>query len=273
MLIGGWARRRSLDFGPFFVYAAVLFAFSALVSAVHVPGGTFIHSAVALAPHSYILALEGIVVAVGWIAARRPAWDRGRRAIRVFGGADDRVRDRSPRSPARWSSTRPGPASRDRVPSRWRTRWTRPARRITDRVMSIDASGTRYWTGHGGVVLVNDPLDTIEEVARAYDIRWLVLDRDDAWPAVAPILDGVAAGLARAADPGTAAPDRAGGLPRAGARRDPPARRSLSARRDVRRRARRPRRTSRPRSSSRSRRTRPTTSAWRATCSRAAGLV
>ena len=46
--------------------------------------------------------------------------------------------------------------------------------------MSIDASGTKYWTGRGGVVLVNDPLETIEEVARAYDIRWLVLDRDDA---------------------------------------------------------------------------------------------
>jgi hypothetical protein len=33
MVIGGWARRRSLDFSPFFVYAGLLFAFSALVSA------------------------------------------------------------------------------------------------------------------------------------------------------------------------------------------------------------------------------------------------
>ena len=56
--------------------------------------------------------------------------------------------------------------------------------------MSIDAASTRYWTGRGGVVLVNDPLDTIHEVARAYDIRWLVLDRGDAVAAVAPILDG-----------------------------------------------------------------------------------
>ena len=60
----------------------------------------------------------------------------------------------------------------------------------SDRVMSIDASGTRYWSGHGGVVLVNDPLDTIHDVATAYDIRWLVLDRGDAVPSVAPILDG-----------------------------------------------------------------------------------
>jgi hypothetical protein len=86
MIVGAWARRRSTDFGPFFVYAAILFAFSAVVSAVHVPGGTFIHSAVALAPYSYILALEGIVIVIGWVANRRPSWDRDA-ALRVFGGA------------------------------------------------------------------------------------------------------------------------------------------------------------------------------------------
>ena len=83
MLVGAWHRRRSPDFGPYFAYAILLFAFSALVSAVHVPGGTFIHSAVALAPQGYILALEGIVVAIGWIAARRSAW-RPATASRVF---------------------------------------------------------------------------------------------------------------------------------------------------------------------------------------------
>ena len=55
--------------------------------------------------------------------------------------------------------------------------------------MSIDASGTKYWSDRGGVVLVNDPLETIEEVARAYGIRWLVLDAGDSVAAVAPILD------------------------------------------------------------------------------------
>ena len=61
---------------------------------------------------------------------------------------------------------------------------------MTDRVMSIDASGTKYWSGRGGVVLVNDPMETIEQVARAYDIRWVVLDREDGVDAIAPILDG-----------------------------------------------------------------------------------
>jgi len=74
MLVGAWSRRRSVDVGPFLAYAGLLFAFSAIVSAVHVPGGTFIHSAVGLAPHAYVLALEGIAVAVGWVAARRRTW-------------------------------------------------------------------------------------------------------------------------------------------------------------------------------------------------------
>jgi hypothetical protein len=187
MIVGAWARRRSTDFGPFFVYAAILFAFSGLISAVHVPGGTFIHSAVALAPYSYILALEGLVIVIGWMAARRPAWDR-ETAIHVFGGAAIAFAillavAGSLSVHAEWSSRR--------------DQGTQVASALdaagapgSDRVMSIDAASTRYWTGRGGVVLVNDPLDTIHDIARAYDIRWLVLDRGEAVAAVAPILDG-----------------------------------------------------------------------------------
>ncbi len=57
-----------------------------------------------------------------------------------------------------------------------------------DRLMSIDASGYKYWTGHPGVVLVNDPLPTVLEVAKAYNTRWLILERGDSVPAAAQIL-------------------------------------------------------------------------------------
>ncbi len=187
MAIGGWARRRSRDFGPFFVYAGLLLAFSALVSAVHVPGGTFIHSAVGLAPQAYVLALEGIAVGVAWIAARRSTWNAAT-ATRFFtvaavGLAVVLAIGSAFATQAAWAARRDdfllvdrGLADAGAPPG--------------DRVMSIDASGTLYWTGHGGVVLVNDPLATIEEVARAYDIRWLVLNRADTVASVAPILDG-----------------------------------------------------------------------------------
>jgi hypothetical protein len=66
-----------------------------------------------------------------------------------------------------------------------------------DRILSLDAASLKYWTGRPAVVTPNDPIDTIEAVARAYDIRWLVLeggDRDGNGPvpALAPILAGEA---------------------------------------------------------------------------------
>jgi hypothetical protein len=186
LAIGAWARRHSPDFLPFFAYAALLFLFSGLVSAVHVPGGTFIHSAVALAPHSYILALEGVGVAVAWMAARRPAW-RAFVATRVFTSAAIAMSlviawlgVQSVH--ATWSSRR------DRATT-VAAAFEQQSVPVTDRVMSIDAAGTKYATGRGGVVLVNDPLGTILEVGFAYDIRWLVLDRSEGVASVAPILD------------------------------------------------------------------------------------
>jgi dolichyl-phosphate-mannose-protein mannosyltransferase len=189
MLVGGWIRRRSVDFGPFFVYAALLFSFSALVSAVHVPGGTFIHSAVALVPHSYILALEGIALAVVWAAGRRRSWNPTTAtrlftstaiafavaaavfaAVSVHAGWD---RKRDARSAVAAALDDAGAAT-------------------DDRILSIDAAGIRYATGRGGVVTPNDPIETIESVARAYGTRWLILERDDIVPALAPVLLGQA---------------------------------------------------------------------------------
>jgi hypothetical protein len=187
MVIGGWARRHSDDFRPFFVYAGILFAFSAIVSAVHVPGGTFIHSAVALAPYSYILALEGVAVSVAWVAARRRTWDAAS-ATRIFSAAIIGF------------AVVCAVLGTVAVHGIWDLRRERGlavasaldayGAPLTDRVMSIDAASTKYWSGRGGVVLVNDPVETVHEVADAYDIRWLVLDRGESVPVAAPILAG-----------------------------------------------------------------------------------
>jgi len=187
MLVGAWHRRRSLDFGPYFAYALLLFAFSAIVSAVHVPGGTFIHSAVALAPHAYILALEGIAVAVGWMAARRSTWHAAT-ATRLFtsvavGFTILAAGFGAVSVHATWSEKR---ERMDEVAAAL----DQAGAPASDRLMSIDAAGYRYAAGRPGVVLVNDPLETIHQVARAYGIQWLILERDDGVTAVAPILDG-----------------------------------------------------------------------------------
>ncbi len=187
MLVGGWLRRRSTVFSPALAYAGLLFAANAVFFAVHIPGGTFIHSAIGLAPHTYVLVLEGLAASIGWITARRANWD-AERATRVFSGA------------VVGFAVVAAAVATMATDSDWATRaadqkFTAAAldaarAPLTDRVMSIDASGTRYWSGRGGVVLVNDSLGTIEQVARAYQIRWLVLERSNAVPAVAPLLDG-----------------------------------------------------------------------------------
>ena len=56
--------------------------------------------------------------------------------------------------------------------------------------MAIDVSGLLYWTGHPGVVLLNDPVDTVEQVARAYGIRWVATGPGDG----VPLSDQLAAG-------------------------------------------------------------------------------
>ena len=59
-----------------------------------------------------------------------------------------------------------------------------------DLLMSIDTATFEYLTGHGGVVIPNDPLPVIEQAARAYGVRWLVLERSGVVPALAPLLTG-----------------------------------------------------------------------------------
>ena len=169
MVIGAWRRRRDALFGPFLGYAVLLFAFSAIVSAVHVPGGTFIHSAVALAPQGYVLALEGIVAGGG--LARRATQglgrDVGRARVRRRGGRlrGARRRRRRERGAPELGRQAPGHAGRgDRARRRGRAR-DRPGhvdRRL--RVPLLDrppgrGAGQRP-AGHGGAgrARVRDPL-------------------------------------------------------------------------------------------------------------------
>jgi hypothetical protein len=153
---------------------------------VHVPGGTFIHSAVALAPHGYILAMEGVAATVTWWFARRhrTAPDPAIRLTfaTMLGLVVLTAVLGTTSVQGAWRAERDNYLAVDAaldvagVPG-------------NARVMSIDAAGTRYWTGRGGVVLPNDPLDVIADVAAAYDVGWLVLARGEV-ASTTPVLDG-----------------------------------------------------------------------------------
>lgn len=186
LLIGAWKRGRGPDFAPWAIYAACLFVFTALISAVHVPYGTFIHSAVALLPHAYLLALLGVAAVVSWVASFRRSWDAPRASrnfsfllVAVIAVAsiaatlstvDAWRRERNGRTEvlaALAATARPG-----------------------DVVMSPDAGAYRYQGGWSGIVTPNDPLATVEDALRRYDVRWLALESDHVTTWLRPVLAG-----------------------------------------------------------------------------------
>lgn len=185
VLIGAWSRRRDTAFTPWIVYAVTLFAFSALIFAVHVPQGTFLHSCMALLPHAYLLGFVGIDRTVRAVAARRRSWDpqRASRGFAVIAvgamllgavgasvlttrswGADQTVREGMSVALA---EVPPG-----------------------ERLMSPDAGAYRYHAGRAGIVTPDDPLPVVEAALRTYDIRWLVLERAHLVEPLIPVMKG-----------------------------------------------------------------------------------
>lgn len=209
LLLGIIARRRSAAFQPWFAYTLVVFAGATFLYPVHVPGGTFIHIAIGLAPHAVILSIEGVVAFVGLISARRSTWNRDQAGgvflwgfvalvvgIAVVFGRPVQVG---------WDATRqPRVALAGYLDSHAVPR--------DDRILSIDAGGIKYFTGRPGVVTPDDPIEVIESVARAYGTRWLVVERADAARALGPVLQGVRPAWIGA--PVFEVPSADGGLPR-----------------------------------------------------------
>lgn len=184
-VVGAWAHRRDPAFAPFYIYMAALFIVSSVLFPVLVTHGTFIHSAVALLPHTFLLVAAGVGSAVRWFAARRTTWDV-RRATVAFGygaviiallGAVQQTMS----TVGQWSAARSV-----QVELAGSLRPMPP----TDRIMSADPGAYHYLTGHPGLVTPSDDLATIESVARRYDVRWLVLEAGSIVPALVPVLEG-----------------------------------------------------------------------------------
>lgn len=184
-LIGVWSKRRDQNFLPFFVYATALFLASALLFAVHVPHGTFIHSAAGLAPHAFLLTVIGICSTVDWVARRRATWDKAQATavftygavLIVFAGAaiQTLITTRN------WAEVR---GVQQRLAAALAS--ASPA----DRIMAADAGAYRYVSGHPGIVTPDNPLPVIESAMHAYDVRWLALESTSIVPALAPLLTG-----------------------------------------------------------------------------------
>jgi hypothetical protein len=188
VVVGAWARRRSVDFGPYFAYAGLLFAVSILLFPVFIAHGTFLHSAVALVPYSCIVGFEGLALAVAWISRHRRTWHE-ERATPLFLGTAVGIMVLSTVAYAAMSFPS-WDRDRDLMIGAGRALDAAGAPQ-TDRLLSADPAGFEYFTGRGGVVTPNDSLDVIHEVAADYGIRWLVLERAHIVAPLAPVIESV----------------------------------------------------------------------------------
>ena len=187
VLIGGWSRRRSLDFGPFFLYAGLLFGAAGLVFAVHVPYGTFLHSAVALVPFTFILALEGAVLASRWAARHRPSWtEEGAARLFLIAAVASVVINAgafTAMALPNWNSDRDDIVAAGKALDAARAPQT-------DVLLSADPAGFEYFTGRGGVMTPTDSLDVLERIAIDYNVRWLILQRAYIVDPLVPVIEG-----------------------------------------------------------------------------------
>lgn len=174
MLIGLLRRIRDPFWRPFWLYALGLHAAMTIVFPFPGYRGGLFHSVAALLPFWAVLGILGIDDAVEW-AARRRRW-RPRTAKRVFSAALVAL--------VVYLSVNFGLAGR--VPSDAGTPalYTGLRAALPDgaRVLINDPAGLYYHTGMGGAALPNADPALLPEIARRYEIDYLVLESPETAP-------------------------------------------------------------------------------------------
>ncbi len=165
MLLGLWNRRREPFLRAFWLYALALFITMTFVFPYPGYRGGLFHSAAALVPFWSALGVVGLDDAVDWIARRRRHWN-ARTAKTIFSGALLAlaivlslaiIKPAAARTPEMYSELM------QNLPP-------------NARVMINDPAALYYFTGFGGVVLPNNSPEVLPEIARRYDIDYLVLE-------------------------------------------------------------------------------------------------
>lgn len=170
---GMWAARRQPDLGPFLAYWLAMFAAMGGVFTFHAPQGAFYHSAPAWLPFAIALSVRWfrpMTAAIGtrWRLLARPRNQRFLAVAAVIGavvlsliGSTSLV--------IGWQRDR---ALLDEV-----VPFLSSAERADDIVMYVDPPSLSLATGNRAIAPPFDPFPVIGEAARAYGVRWLLLER------------------------------------------------------------------------------------------------
>jgi len=167
-----WVSRRRAELAPFLVYFVALFVAMGGLFTFHAPQGAYYHSALAWLPFALPMAVAGLDPTVTyfgrwWPFLRRPP---ARRFLLVASTVGAVVLSLA----ASWSLVRGWEQERAQIES------VAPffaAGRGEDVVMYLDPPSLNLLTGNPAVPPTWDPYPVIAEVAHAYGVRWLVVER------------------------------------------------------------------------------------------------
>jgi hypothetical protein len=167
MLIGLWQRRDSGFLRGFWLYGLGLHLAMTLVFPFAGYRGGLMHSAAALIPWWAALGIVGLDDVIDWVAARRRRWKAGTAKL-IFSAALVLL------GIALTISISTGGQVKASVPRLY----TELAAKVPSdaRVMINDPAQLYYFTGLGGVVLPNETPDVIPEIARRYQVDYLVIE-------------------------------------------------------------------------------------------------
>jgi len=171
---GLWVHRRRAELRPFTGYWLLMFAAMALLFTFHAPRGAFLHSAPAWLPVAFAVAVGSVAPVFGalgrwWPFLRRPATHRFLLVASVVGAVVLSVGS-SLALLGQWrvAADRLGAAAgflSESVPR-------------DEVVMFADPARLYLASGHPGVAAPFDPFAVVEDVVRAYDVRWVVVTLD-----------------------------------------------------------------------------------------------
>jgi hypothetical protein len=170
---GTWRERRRADLAPVLVYWFVLFVAMGGIFTLHAPFGAWYHSAWAWLPFAIPLAVGAFVPGTAALGRWIPMLRRPRNQRFLLGAAIVGAIVLSVLSSAALMVGWAADASRIATASRFLERQASPS----DVVMHVNAPAISLATGLRALAPPFDPYPVIEEVVRAFDVTWVVVER------------------------------------------------------------------------------------------------